>query len=50
MEEMEVRDKRGGIAVAANERERNARETRREKEGLFPDPYLPFSPRIPALK
>lgn len=49
-EETEVGDERQSVAVAAHEREENAREIRREKEGWFPAPHLPFSPRIPALK
>lgn len=50
MEETEVGDERQSVAVAAHEREGNAREIRREKGGWLPDPHLPFSPRIPALK
>lgn len=50
MEEKEVGDERWSVALAASEREGNAREIRREKEGWLPDPHLPFSPCIPALK
>lgn len=50
MEEREVGDKRQSVAVTANEREGNARKKSGEKEGWFPVPHLPFSPRIPVLK
>lgn len=49
MEEMGAGDKGWSVAVAANEREGNAKERRREKKGWFPGPHLPFSPCTPAL-